>query len=1228
MTGNASHHCAKLNRLVRSAILAALAFSIAVAIPTTGAAQVLYGTLVGNVQDPTGAVVPGATVTVTQTQTALTRQGQTDSRGGYTISTLSAGTYTVKIEARGFKTFAKSDVPVAINTVSRVDATLQIGAVSQTVEVSASAAVLQTDRADVHHDITATTLEQVPLPPGNNFQSMMKTLPGVTPPTTAHSIPTNPTRALDYSVNGTSDYGNTVRIDGVTQYNIWVPENTSYIPSSDAIQVVNVTTADFNPEQGMAGGSTTNVEIKSGTNQIHGDLYEYHFDNNTEAHNFFDPNNKITRKPKDIFNQFGASIGGPIKKDKLFYFSNVEWTRQRQFATATATIPTLAMMAGDLQGNDPANGLNANSDIVFDPTTGNADGTGRTQIYATNDPNDTAHYNALCTSAQCLNMVPTSRISPTATTLLNLLQQAPGRFLQSASTSAPNDNYLAATSFAFNRFTTDDKVNWNATDKFTMYGHIGFLKFDDLDPQQFGEVGGDPISSYGGNEGHGYGHTLTFTVTSNYVASPHFVVDGSFGMTRQVSNSAQLDITKNQGLDVLGIPGVNGTRIFEGSWPRFAISNFDDLGTHNTYMPYFRNDPQFLWSGNASWIHSNHTIRFGGAYYVTHLNHAQPEWNGGGSTMPGSGGFAFGAGPTQCQATALAATPSVNNCFDTTGKLKAGKGSTTNAYNDLATFLLGLDTAYGKNIMVPDEFHTVTHQLSLYVGDQWQTTHKLTTQLGLRWEYYPIPTRGGSRGLERYDFAKNMVMLCGVGNIPTDCGTSVSKTLFDPIVGLAYRVTPSFVVRAGYSLTNEPYNLADDLRTNYPILIPLYISADSYQATGVLDAASLINSPVGSSLPIGIPLPATPDLTQPEVPIPGNVNLATTVDNLQRGYIQSWNLTLEKELPHGWQAQAGYVATRTIRQLGFQDLNAETPIGPAGCTVGTDCGGHASQPLNYLSSTTGCSGTASTAIGCRTGVTSLIAPIANNHYDALQSVLRHQFAHGYQVMVAYTWSKNIGMAGVTDEKASAYIQTPAFYYLNRGLSPWDRPQNLQALFIGQSPFGAGKRWMNTGIGSKLLGGWQISGVLSKVSGSVFRINSGGSSSTNLNASVGNSQRPDLVKSSIDVLSVYGPHTTWFDTSAFAAVADKNRFGTSPFYPLHGPPLFDLDVALARNFKLTERFNLQFRAQSINFTNTPHFGNPTGDFNSSNFGRVNGLANTGRDGGVDARQFIFTAKLSF
>jgi hypothetical protein len=340
---------------------------------------------------------------------------------------------------------------------------------------------------------------------------------------------------------------------------------------------------------------------------------------------------------------------------------------------------------------------------------------------------------------------------------------------------------------------------------------------------------------------------------------------------------------------------------------------------------------------------------------------------------------------------------------------------------------------------------------------------------------------------------------------------------------------------------------------------------------------------------------------------------------LQRGYIQSWNFTLEKEFSGGWVAQAGYVGTRTIRQLGFLDLNAQSPIGPAGCVPGSaahECGGNASRPFYDA------------VHGNRISATSLITPIANMHYDALQTTLKHRFSHGYQMEFSYTWSKILGIAGVTNEKGSPYIQTPAFYALNHGLAPDDRPHNFQAIFVAEAPFGKGKRWASTGVPSKILGGWQLSGVLSAVSGSPFELHAGGTSSNNLNATGGNVQRPDLLKSSIPISNLVGRGTTWFDTSAFGVVNDLNRFGTSPFYLLHGPGMFNVNLALARNFKFTERWNLQFRAQAINFTNTAHFSNPNGDLNSSAFGQVSGLANTGRDGGVDARQLELTVRLSF
>ncbi|PYV05443.1 MAG: hypothetical protein DMG26_05280 [Acidobacteria bacterium] len=1209
-------------------------------------AQVLYGSLVGNVRDPSGAAVPGATVTATQQETDQTRSATTDQAGEYSLTTLAAGTYVVKISAQGFKTSSQTGVHVAINSTTRVDATLELGAVNQSVEVSATAAVLQTERADVHHDLTAATIENVPVPPGNNFEQLFRAIPGFNPPISAHSVATNPSRSLQFNVNGASSYGNDVRVDGMSQYNIWVPENVAYIPSSDAIQTVNVATNSFNPDQGLAGGSSINVVIKSGTNQLHGDLYEFHYDNGLEARGFFDPNNHISRVPKDVFNQFGGSVGGPIKKNKLFFFANVEATRQRQYATTNVSIPTPAMANGDMRGLDLPGG---NLDVVYDPTTGAVDpatgisnGTGRTPIFASDNP-ASANYNAACLASQadasgnCANVIPSSRISPTAAKLMSMM---PTPNLPSASKNVPNNNYLGAADILFNRLTSDSKIDWNASEKLRVNGHLGLAKYNTVNPQIFGAVGGPQVSGFIGNEGRAYGHTISFSVTGSYVATPIFVVDAIFGMTRMVANSQQLDIAKKEGTDVLGIPGVNGTRNFEGSWPEFDIgggnsgnlSPFALLGTQHNFMPYYRNDPQFHYGTNVSWVKGKHTIRFGADIIGQHLNQQQPEWNGAGNSYGPQGGFSFGTGPT-----------------------RANSGSTTpaNAYNNFATFLLGLDTAYGKNIQVPDFFHTITHEYGFYVGDQWQTTSKLTATLGLRWEYFPLPTRGGSRGLERFDFTNNNMMLCGVGGNPTDCGVSVSKRSFAPRIGLAYRATNSFVLRAGYGITYEPYNLVDNLRTNYPILIPLYVSAPNpLVAAGALDAVGQANAPVGQALPVGIPLPATPSLTSAEVPVPGDVGVTTTPNSINRGYIQTWNFTVEKEIRGGWLAQAGYVASRTIRQLGTLNLNVGSPILPAGCAPGS-CGGNASLPFGNLAltnaSTANCpNGFASTNIGCRTQGTGIVTPLTNNHYDSLQASLSHHFANGYQLQFNYTWSKTIGEAGVEDEKSTANIQVLSFYYLNRGLSNLDRPQNFEAVFIAESPFGAKKRWVSSGIGAKILGGWQFSGLISAVSGLLVGASATGgggmsADSASLNAT-GNNQRPDLI-GPIKITKNIGPGTTWFDPTAFAGVTNSpltptQRFGTSPFYPFHGPGLFNMDAALSRDFKLSERFNFQLRAQAVNFTNTAYFNNPNvscgtyssatlpcNNITSGTFGQVTSTNSLAREG-LDQRQFEISAKLSF
>src|SRR6266545_787143 len=282
------------------------------------AAQVLYGSIVGNVRDQSDAPIPGATVTVTNKETNQSRQAVTNEAGVYNFPTVQAGTYDVSAAKSGFATFQKSDVPVTINTVARVDILMSVGGVTETVTVGAEAAILQTDRSEVRSEMVSHELVNLPVPLGRNYQQLFRTLPGFAPPANAHSIPTNPSRALAFNVNGTSRSSNNTRIDGASSTHIQLPHVVAYVPSLEAIETVNVVTNSFDAEQGLAGGAAINVQTKSGTNDLHGSAFEYNSLQRIKAKPFFLPVGQ--NKPKLVYNQFGGALGGPIKKNRLFYF--------------------------------------------------------------------------------------------------------------------------------------------------------------------------------------------------------------------------------------------------------------------------------------------------------------------------------------------------------------------------------------------------------------------------------------------------------------------------------------------------------------------------------------------------------------------------------------------------------------------------------------------------------------------------------------------------------------------------------------------------------------------------------------------------------------------------------------------------------------------------------------------------------------------------------------------
>ncbi|MGH9839098.1 MAG: TonB-dependent receptor domain-containing protein, partial [Blastocatellia bacterium] len=864
------------------------------------AGQVLYGSLVGNVTDSTGAATPGVKVSIKEAGTNLAREAVANEAGYYSFSTLPAGRYEMQVAREGFKNFTQSGIEISINTTARVDVALQVGPVSETVQISAAPPALQTDRSEVRAELGAHQLRDLPIPPGRNYQALFKLIPGMSPPNNVNTVVADPSRSLVFNTNGASRSSNNFRIDGSGVNAVWLPHNAGYTPTLEAIETVNVVTNSFDAEQGLAGGSASNVSIKSGTNSIHGSAFEFNNNNATKAKPFILPAGQ--RKPKSIFNQFGGTIGGPILRDKLFYFGSYEGTTDRQTATTFATVPTAAMRRGD---------LSASPTLIYDPATGAADGSGRTAF----------------TDKQ----IPAARIDPIALRLL-------GRLPQPNIADVLTNNYFASSPFTVNRHKMDSKVNWTASNNFSLFGRFSFLKYNLATDGVLGELEGPPAVGAAGSAGKGFGRTYNVAVGGTYLLSSNFIIDANFGYTLQKTNQEQPNLDKNIGRDELGIPGTNGTRRFEGGWPRFVITNYTTIGHSTANRPIIWSDPRFQYTANATWTRGSHNFRFGTDLSRQHLNHTQPEFVG--QLHGASGGFTFSGGVTTLRG-----------------------GPSTNQFNSIAAFLLGLPNSLGRTLQVPDTYTTRATTYSLYARDQWQATRKLTVSYGTRWEYFPIPTRE-DRGLERYDPVTNKMLICGVGSVPADCGVEQSKKLFAPRLGLAYRATDTFVLRAGYGISIDPYSLARPMRTNFPVLVVLNVTGpNAFQAAG--------------SLRTGIPAITPPNLSNGVIDIPGNVAANTLADKLPRGYIQSWNLTLQKEVGAGFVAQAAYVATRQIRQLGFLDINGGRPGG-----------GAASQPLNQRFG--------------RTATTPLVTSIGNTHYDALQLSVERRFRQGLQVQSSYT----------------------------------------------------------------------------------------------------------------------------------------------------------------------------------------------------------------------------------
>jgi len=656
-------------------------------------AQGLYGSLVGNVTDPTTATVPGAKIKITHVETNLVRETETNSDGTYTFPTIPPGTYEVEISKQGFQTFTKRNVAVTINTTIRVDASLPVGAATQSVEVTGLAAALQTDRSDVRSEITTSSLTSLPLPPGRNYELLFVTIPGFQPPSQFGPLPTNPSRVTASAVNGASRMTTGLTVDGASNRSVWMRGAAAFAPALEAIETVNVVTSSMDADQGMAGAASISVNIKSGTNNVHGTVFEYNTNNNLTARAFFLPANQ--NKPKYIQNQFGGAIGGPIKRNQLFYFLSWEATLENRLADNNATlftVPTAAIRSGD---------MSASTTPIYDPGTGNPDGTGRTPF-----PD---------------KMVPLNRQSPIVTK--GILALLPLPTFPSLLTS----NYYASGREYNRRQQVDGKISFNASNKLTLSGRVSSTPFLIFSDSAFGNDGlqGPPLYGNAWIQGTTIGGFWNGSAQALYQAKPNLIVDTAFGFTMEDYNEVPPGATTNFG-DKLGIPGANGPRPQDAYWPQFAVSSYTNMGAGQTNVPLYVHDPQFSYVANANWTKRQHNIRFGGELRREHMNHWEP--------YSAISSFTFNGNMTA---------------------LNGGPGP--NQFNSYADFLLGIPSAISKSLPW-EQITTRTWFYRLYLRDQWQVNRKMTLSYGLGWEYYP-PASRGNRGMELYNFNNNTLMI-------------------------------------------------------------------------------------------------------------------------------------------------------------------------------------------------------------------------------------------------------------------------------------------------------------------------------------------------------------------------------------------------------------------------------------------------------------------------------------
>jgi hypothetical protein len=846
--------------LLRVSILALL-------IPSAAFSQAVNGAIVGTVTDASGGTAANAHVTLTEVNTRIVHTAVTNTDGNYSFLEMPPGSYTVTVELPGFRKQVKTGVILEANTSPRVDISLQPGDVNQTIEVTASSAVLQTERADTGRSISETTIEELPLGVNRNFQSLLELTPGTSESTYQHSQFYNAVSSLQANVNGQPRMGNNYQIEGIDNN-----ERTGLlqvlISPAEAIQSVSISTTNHDPELGRATGAVTNVMIKSGTNSFHGSAYEFLQNSAFDARSYFNPSVGHL-----VYNYAGGNLGGPIKHDRIFFFANYLRTMDHEANTNQTNIPSNPFRVGDLSG-DP-------SHQVYDPTTGTQDGTGQNRVPFSG------------------NIIPLSRINPVATKILSYIPPTNEPF---SPTSQTND-YFALLPASKTTDQLDSKVDWNVSDKDRVAARFSFQRPVVFQAPEFGDAGGPAQGAF---EATGTQKTYSAGINYNRNISPTLLTEFRIGLSHYHNEAYPSDYGKNDS-SAIGIPGVNISPFTSGFVGIYISGYSSPLTGYSINLPWDRAEANIDVVNSWTKILRNHQIKWG-----VDLRRLRDDLLADKGFGP-RGSIYFGA----LQTTLNVCTAGANGATTCAAR-------SNGLANDMASFLLDVPNQVARDV---NTYFPALRQWQIfnYIADNWQVSSRLTLNLGVRWEFYSPPTPRFPGGFSNYDPSRNAEVIAGIGGNPMNMGMQTRYKYFSPRLGVAYRLTPKTVVRTGLGISYTPYP-DNNWAYNFPIA-----SNNSYVAPSGGDAyaPAVLPNGVAPTFQNGFPAPAPPIVPSNGIIPKPDPTLAQVLIPLdyRNGYIETWNFAIQRELPWNFTIDTAYVGSHGVGTPAAINLNAGQIIG-------------------------------------------------------------------------------------------------------------------------------------------------------------------------------------------------------------------------------------------------------------------------------------------------------------